>query len=380
MLYFLAISFIILIAVISSISGDPIKIYCDNSLCGEGPSGALMEFSVDVSLTDDSFTCEEKDNVGYNYSTDFYPTQYCIDVSYKCEKNAKNLVEELVKQLQAISEFIHSYPTGCSEILQRNNLATSSYYTMRAPNGSLISVYCDMEGSNCDGKGGWMRVGYLNMTEPGATCPFELTLRQFSNIDHYVCGRSMSTCCIVYSTNGFLYSEVCGQIRGYQFGLPDGFPPLHAINAIPNIDNCSTYVDGVTFTYGSNPRKHIWTYACGGRETVEGKDSLRPFICPCNSDSSGTSVPEWVGSDYYCESGLYSSQFYHDDLFSNDRLWDGQQCNGNEGQCCNNPKMPWFIKALNETTTEDIELRMCGSEDPSNDEDTPLDIIELYIR
>ena len=28
-----------------------------------------------------------------------------------------------------------------------------------------------MEGSNCDGKGGWMRVAYLNMSEPGATCP-----------------------------------------------------------------------------------------------------------------------------------------------------------------------------------------------------------------
>uniref|UniRef100_A0A1X7SKT8 Uncharacterized protein n=1 Tax=Amphimedon queenslandica TaxID=400682 RepID=A0A1X7SKT8_AMPQE len=28
-----------------------------------------------------------------------------------------------------------------------------------------------MEGSNCDGNGGWMRIGYINMTEPGATCP-----------------------------------------------------------------------------------------------------------------------------------------------------------------------------------------------------------------
>ena len=41
--------------------------------------------------------------------------------------------------------------------------------------------------------------------------------------------------------------------------------------------------------------------------------------------------------------------------------------------------MPWFIKTFNENTTEDIELRMCGSEDPSNIKDTPLDIIELYI-
>ena len=44
-----------------------------------------------------------------------------------------------------------------------------------------------------------------------------------------------------------------------------------------------------------------------------------------------------------------------------------------------NPKMPWFIKTLNETVNENIELRVCGDTDYLN-EDTPLDIIELYIR
>ena len=276
-------------------------------------------------------------------------------------------------------------PTSCSKyyscnaLLQAFPLATSGYYSLILSNGSIITVYCDMEGSNCDDKGGWMRVGYLNMSESGGSCPSGLTLRHFNNIDHGLCGRPM-TSSIVYSTHRFNYSKVCGQIRGYQYGAPDGFPPLHGTNTIPNINNCNTYVDGVTITYGSNPRKHIWTYACGARETILGDDLLRPYNCPCNNDSNGTSVPEWVSSDYYCESGLYSPQFQQKGLHSNDILWDGQQCNGNEGPCCTNPKMPWFIKAFNKTTTEDIELRMCGSEDPSNDEDTPLDIIELYIR
>ena len=168
--------------------------------------------------------------------------------------------------------------------------------------------------------------------------------------------------------------------RLYQFGVPDGFPPLHASNAISDFDNCSTYVDGVTITDCSNPRKHIWTYACGARETVEGNVLIRQYNCPCNNDSSGTYVPEWVGSDYYCESTLPSEEFEQLVLYSSDPLCDGQQCNGNEGPCCTNPKMPWFIKDINETTTEDIELRTCGSENPSNDEDTPLEIIELYIR
>ena len=83
-------------------------------------------------------------------------------------------------QLEAISKFINSYPTTCLDIKQKNNLVQSGYYTLRAPNGSLIYVYCDMEGSNCDSKGGWMRVGYLNMSESGATCPPGMTLRQVS--------------------------------------------------------------------------------------------------------------------------------------------------------------------------------------------------------
>ena len=40
--------------------------------------------------------------------------------------------------------------------------------------------------------------------------------------------------------------------------------------------------------------------------------------------------------------------------------------------------MPWFLKTLNETTTEDIELRVCGDQVIA-DEDTPLQVIELFV-
>ena len=272
------------------------------------------------------------------------------------------------------------FTLNCLEFFKQNVSARSGYYTILSPNGSLISVYCDMEGSNCDGKEGWMKVGYLNMSEPGATCPSGLTLKQFNNIDHGVCGRPMSSS-IIYSAHGIHYSEVCGQISGYQFKTPDGFPPLYSSNAIPNIENCNTYVDGVTITYGSNPRKHIWTYACGVLEAV-GNDKISPYVCPCNNDSNNTYVPEWINSDYYCESGQPVGQDQHPQhpgLYSNDLLWDGHQCGGLEGPCCINPKMPWFIKTLNETTNQDIEVRVCGSENPSN-EDVPVDIIKIYIR
>ena len=62
-------------------------------------------------------------------------------------------------------------------------------------------------------------------------------------------------------------------------------------------------------------------------------------------------------------------------------LWDGQQCDGGEAPCCTHPNMPWFLKTLNETTTEDIELRVCNN-NPfyGYDEDTPLELIELFVR
>ena len=97
-----------------------------------------------------------------------------------------------------------------------------------------------------------MGVGYLKMSEPNATYPLGLTLQLFNNIDHGVCDRPMSSS-IVYSAHCIHYSEVCAQISGYQLCTPDGFPPLHSSNAISNIENCNTYVDGVTITYGSNP-------------------------------------------------------------------------------------------------------------------------------
>ena len=375
-MYFLAIPFIILAAVISSISDAPIKVYWDNSLCDEDSSGSITGLSIDC------LTCNGKDNAKCENSINYYPIQYCVEVrnthnNNYCGSDVGNLVKSLLIHLEAISESIYSYPAGCLEILQKCTLAISGYYTIRAPNGSLISVYCDMEGSNCDGKGGWMRVGYLNMSEPNASCPPGLTLRQFNNIDHGVCGLSnyLTLGSTFFSSQGNNYNEVCGQIRGYQYASPDGFPPLYGSNASPNISNCNTYVDGVTITYGSNPRKHIWTYACGASESYPYVNSL----CPCNNGSTGKTIPDFVGNDSYCESGLPAGQKWQYVLYASDPLWDGQQCNGNEGPCCTNPKMPWFIKSLNETTTEDIELRVCGNQG-RNDEDTPLDIIELYIR
>ena len=84
-----------------------------------------------------------------------------------------------------LSEYCNKPPasnSSCAKILGDNPLATSGYYDIKLFNGINVSVYCDMNCANCDGQGGWTRIAHLNMSEPGATCPSGLTLRQFGDI------------------------------------------------------------------------------------------------------------------------------------------------------------------------------------------------------
>ena len=256
--------------------------------------------------------------------------------------------------------------SSCSDVLVRNPSASSGYYDVNLSNGSVITVYCDMDGDNCDGEGGWIRVAQLNMSEPGATCPTGLTLQNYYNIDHSLCGRSSYGCnSTFFSTYGLNYTKVCGKVRGYQFGHIDAFSAGGF-----NID--FTYVEGISITYGSNPRQHIWTYVGGYSELLANSNN-----CPCNT-GNGVVVPDFVGNDYYCESG--NSELNHQNiLYVEDILWDGQQCNGTESLCCTTPNMPWFLKTLNEETNDDIELRVCCTLTPTSEE-IPLDIIEIYIK
>ena len=175
----------------------------------------------------------------------------------------------------------------------------------------------------------------------------------------------------VLHTIGLNYSQVCGQLRGYQRGAPGAFYPYYAN---PSLTIDSVYVDGVSITYGSAPRKHIWTYANG----LNLMNSLQ-YLCPCNNGNSVV-PPPFVGSDYYCETGDNDKTCCNfSTLYSNDPLWDGQQCPGEEAPCCTHPNMPWLNKTLSETTTEDIELRVCADQVLTY-EDTPLEVIELFVR
>ena len=267
---------------------------------------------------------------------------------------------------------------SCYDILQSDQDASSGYYNITV-NDNLVEVYCDMEGSNCDGEGGWTRVAFVNMSEPGSSCPPGLeeydnitnsSLLCWINNENYYCGCNSA----FFSTYNINYTKVCGRVRGYQYGYP------HAFYCNLNNYNCfdsqiQTY--GVTLTYSNNPRKHIWTYAGGHYEQGTGS-----VDCPCNNRSQYQNHHiSFVGNDYYCESGRSVGEYGHI-LYPNDPLWDGQDCPGLEDTCCMSSKMPWFVKILNETVSEDIELTTCGRNYHylAYIYGTPLVLIELYIK
>ena len=163
---------------------------------------------------------------------------------------------------------------------------------------------------------------------------------------------------VSYTSYGIPYSRVCGRIIAYQFGTPNGFGQQ-------SID--SVYVDGISVTFG-HPRNHIWTFAAAIETNRR---------CPCIR--SGTAAPSFVNTDYFCEFGTQNND---NDFIDSNPLWDGQDCADFQA-CCefNNP--PWFCKQLDQTTTEDIEIRIMSSAlSPSllEDEDTPVQLIEIFVQ
>ena len=261
-------------------------------------------------------------------------------------------------------------PLSCSDV-SNNDGAISGYYDIMLANGSTANVYCDMEG--CDGEGGWTRVAYLNMSDPSQQCPTDFRLYDESGVR--ACGRRTSSVggcnSVTFSTYGISYSQVCGKVLGYQYRAPDAVDPTLGNGAISHNSIDAEYVDGVSITRGS-PRQHIWTLMAGLREGLS--TSLE---CPCNAGST-VSVQSFIGNDYFCESGNPQSGWVSR-LYIEDPLWDGEGCGGLEGDCCNVPNIPWFYKAFNSSTTDDIELRAC-TDQGTDDENVTVDFYEIYVK
>ena len=295
------------------------------------------------------------------------------DLVNEVRQNVSTLLPGVVRCMQP-GRSPKNPANSCSEFAEQEpNIPSGNYWILNSTQ-SPVQVFCEMGDvfpSGLNITGGWVRVANLNMTDPDQQCPANLQL-SYTDQSIRLCGRrSVSRSCdsVTFTTYGVQYRQVCGRVRGYQFGSPDAFH-CHIPSFCPTNIN-SPYVDGVSITHGASPRKHIWTYAAGVLENNNGVST-----CPCTG--SGASPPAFVGSDYYCESGI-STGSWNRVLYPNDPLWDGQDCGGLEGTCCDFPNLPWFCKELPEPTTDDLEFRICGDEDLSN-EDTPIDLVELYIQ
>ena len=213
----------------------------------------------------------------------------------------------------------------------------------------------------------WKMVGYLDVTDPTQQCPdtWESITSPVSS-----CGRNSKNNAPCDSLNiptyGASYQTVCGRFRGYQIGSPDAF-----FSSYKPISIETYYGDGITVTYGPpGSRHHVHTYVAGLLET----DDLSS--CPC---AQGVAPPQFVGSDYYCESGNPGPSFVVTQFYSSDVLWDRKQCGGNESTCCNPPDLPWFCKTFPTPISEDLEVRICTDQDV-DDENVAIESFELYIQ
>ncbi len=281
-----------------------------------------------------------------------------------------DVVSSISKDLQTAAAYTDSIYTSCQEIYDKVPTAKDGYYSIKRSDGTITPVYCLMSTTECTGGGGWMRVASLDTTSSDNNeCPSPLVARSYDELTQPLCQRDSydAGCASMYfSPNGFSYTKVCGRARGYQYGSPDSFLSGKSVD--------EGYVDGLSITHGSNPRTHIWAFACG--VFTEGTNH---WDCPCNSFNN-ENPPPFVGDSYYCESGLDEGDDWNPvRLHWDDPLWDDMLCRSLEGGCCTAPSLPWFTKALGVTVTDDLEVRMCDDETEEN-ERTPIDILELYVQ
>ena len=225
----------------------------------------------------------------------------------------------------------------------------------------------------CGGTGSWRRAVYLDMTDPNTNCPSAWQLTGYSK---RTCGRvstSTRTCdSVFFPVSGGPYSQVCGRIRAYQYGLLAGFWGYDCLQQT-TID--SVYVIGVVVMYGS-PRQHIWTFATGAWENKSSSVN-----CPCDLSGS-VSIPPFVGEDYFCEAGYvypgYRNCSAEYTFHPNDILWDGRDCHSTS-TCCSLHNPLYFTKTLNQTTTDNLELKMCIHDLPRF-ENIAVELVEMYVK
>ena len=275
--------------------------------------------------------------------------------------------------LMQIGQLSSSPADSCSLVLLLNPSSPSGHYWIRSSNGSAVRVYCDMTRSCGNITGGWMRVISLDWSrDESLPCPKGLRARDDSNVR--TCGINSNTAScpsISFNTHGVTFARVCGKVQAYQYSTTDAF---NRHSQTPDIN--SNYVDGVSLTYGTNPRRHIWTFAASLDENAMEPRSGCQCVDPTRSDIMMS--PYFVAQDYFCDSGNSRQIASNSTFFADDPLWDGAGC-ASTSMCCSFNNPPWFHKKLPSVTTDDIEMRVCSDESRDN-EDIAVSNVEIYVQ
>ena len=252
---------------------------------------------------------------------------------------------------------------SCASILAADPAAQSGEYFLRsanaAPDDNSTTVFCDMT-LDCNGVvGGWRQIADI---DAAVECPegfFQLIFSPFAPVQALCIPNSVvGPGCLVslsFPVNSIEYSQVCGRIIGAHPGF--NFIGFGVNGGIGTLD--SLYVEGISLTYGSSPRTHIWTFAAVDHPSI---------TCPCVS-SNAPQPPSFVGRNYFCDSTYYP-------------LWDGQECSGLDTCSCtiaegNGP--PFFLRTFDTPVAEDVEMRLC-TDDATVPETVDFNIVELYVR
>ncbi len=246
------------------------------------------------------------------------------------------------------------FSRSCATIYASRPSSPSGYYLFRVPNGSFVSLYCDMDRTCGNVTGGWTRLASWDAAGcNGTQCPTNFTQEDYGGTTY--CGITPSShdsiCSAAYFSlpvESMKFSIVCGRVTGYIYGRPNTFQVAPHLATIDR-----AYVDGISFTHGSpGSRSHIWTFAAAGSFSK----------CPCHNISG---VPSFVGSDYFCDAADSSDT----------APW--QHCS--MPSCCQNDSLPWFFKKLPSLTSDPIELRACA-DDNRADEDVAIKSVEIYVQ
>ena len=224
------------------------------------------------------------------------------------------------------------------------------------------------------------------MADHNTECPSGSQWEE-SQFSKRTCGRNNNdddTCySAIFTFTEQSFSRVCGRVKAYAYGALDAFENSNLATPLNDIDQ--PYVSGVSLTI-DDPRRHVWTFAAGlgenGRTDRGTPNAERIDQCPCDVSNLDIDIPDFVGNDYFCESGL--EEFDGNFVFqADDPLWDGLDCN-EESNCCECNRPPYFVKDVGSITSDHIEARIClKGRGPNNiggrGEDILVEVVEIYV-